>query len=278
MDNQTVGQRLRAARETAKSSLADIATQTKVPIRMLDAIERDAVDELPTGPYATGFARSFARAVGLDENAVVADIRALMAQNSIGLATPRDEYEPADANRVPPANLAWTAAGIFALLVVGYIVWRAMSGAPDAAQSAATTAPATATTAAAPTAAAGTPAAPVAPVANGAPVLIGATGQVWFSLEDATGRSRFSLTLNAGEFYTVKPDQAGLTLRTGRPQALRITVGGRPVPPIGQPDQIVSGVALDAASLSHRAAAPAPTAGAVAPIVTNGGASGAAGR
>jgi hypothetical protein len=87
-------------------------------------------------------------------------------------------------------------------------------------------------------------------VAADAPLRIAATDRVWFSLEDANGRGQFDLTLNAGEFYTVKPTQRTLFLRTGKPQALTLIAGDRRLPPVGSPDTIVSGVGLDAQTLS----------------------------
>ncbi len=58
--------------------------------------------------------------------------------------------------------------------------------------------------------------------------------------------------LNPGEFYTVKPAQRGLFLRTGRPQALRVMIGDQRVPQLGANDATVSGIGLDAQSLVQR--------------------------
>ena len=55
---QQIGDRLRAAREARGLSLAEMAERTKVNQRMLSAIERHALDEMPVGPYAAGFARA----------------------------------------------------------------------------------------------------------------------------------------------------------------------------------------------------------------------------
>jgi hypothetical protein len=101
------------------------------------------------------------------------------------------------------------------------------------------------------------PAAPAA-FADSESVRIAASGPVWFSLENAEGRSQFDLTLNQGEFYTVKPEQRGLLLRTGRPQSLRIIVGERTLPQLAPADEIVSKIGLDGASLARIAATPPP--------------------
>lgn len=259
---QDVGSRLKAAREAAGKSPADVSAITRVPSRLLDALERNAVDELPRGPYAIGFARTYARAVGLDEVEIAEAVRAMQSHSSAGVVAAMDAYEPADSSRVPPSRLAWIAGGVAVLLIIGYLVWRSMLMTPD------TMAGEETTVAAAGEAANGQPAtAPAAanavtPFADSEVVRIAASGPVWFSLENAEGRSQFDLTLNAGEFYTVKPEQRGLFLRTGRPQALRLMVGERTLPQLGGDDEIVSKVALDGASLARLAAAPPAVGGA----------------
>jgi cytoskeleton protein RodZ len=254
---QTVGQRLRAARELKGKTLADIASQTRVPVRLLDALERDAVDELPVGPYATGFTRSFAQAVGLRPEDLLDQTRALQQERNYGSSAAIDPYEPADDSRVPPRSLAIIAGVIFLALLGGYFVLRNYTTAPTVAAPAGPAAPAAdpatpvATPAAVPTA---QPA--VAPVALAADarMIVKAYENVWFSLEDERGRSQFDLTLEGGEFYTIRPNQRGLRLRTGKPQAMRIVVGDRELPQLGPPDTVVSGVSLDLPNLGRIAA------------------------
>ena len=260
-----VGERLRFAREAMGKSLADIAAQTKVPLRLLEALDRGAVDELPVGPYASGFARSYARAVGLDENEVAEEIRARSKTQNAGIVSALDHYEPADADRVPPTRLAWTAAVIAVLLIGGYILWRSLSGSPDVAVPVTQTAANGSATA---PAAAG--AAPIA-VAAGAPVIVRASAEVWFGLNDTNGRLAFERTLKAGESYVITPEQRAFTLRTGRPQSLRLVVGNRELPQLGPDDLLVKNVGLDAAALTARSNAPA-SAATPAPAETQGGA------
>lgn len=253
--NEGVGARLRAAREAAGKSLEQISADTRVSVRHLDALEREAIDELPRGPYASGFARSYAKALGLDQAGVSDAVKQLQQHSGAGLTAALDVYEPADAKRVPPKALAWTAGLIFVLLVVGYLVWRSSIMTPDFGANGGE--PVVAASEDQPVAAtpAGTPAAPTA-FAETEVVRLSASGPVWFSLENAEGRSQFDLTLQAGEFYTVKPEQRGLLLRTGRPQALRILVGERTMPQLGADDTIVSKIGLDGASLARLAASP----------------------
>lgn len=261
----TVGEKLRAAREASGKTLTDIASQTRVAERMLDALERNAVSELPPGPYATGFARNFARAVGLNENEVAAEIKALIQPVSTTSTFAFDQFEPVATNRVPSRALAWTAVLIAVMMVGAYLLWTSYLLNPAIVRAGDSPAAATAQGPAQPAVSA----APAVAVDDNAVVRIAASERVWFSLEDAQGRGQFDLTLDGGEFYTLKPQQRSMTLRTGRPQSLRIMVGEVRVPQLGADDAVVSGVALDTASLTARINAPAavtpPATGQVGP-------------
>lgn len=68
MEKEHFGQCLRRARESRDISLADVAQRTKVSRSILELLERGDLDLLPAGVYSRGFIRSFARAVGSDEN------------------------------------------------------------------------------------------------------------------------------------------------------------------------------------------------------------------
>ena len=254
----TPGEKMRAAREAAGHSQSAIAEMTRVPQRMIDALERNAFDELPAGPYAVGFTRSIARALGLNENELTGEVQALRNASSAGLSAAQQAYEPADTNRIPTRALAWTSVVIAVILLGAFLIWRgyALGGDLADADNAAGNTAAPAVVANAPaTAPAATPAAappPAPPALANAPVRIAASERAMFSLTDAAGNSQFDLTLDGGEFYTVKPEQRALFLRTGRPQSLRILLGDQRLPQLGASDALVGGVALDAASLAQR--------------------------
>lgn len=270
---ETVGGRLRAAREAQGRSIAELTAMTKVPSRTLEAIERMDLSALPSGPYATGFVRTYARALGVDAEAAVTEMRATMQSRNIGHVSVLTHYEPADPARVPPTKLVLASLGIVAVIAAAYGIWRSEILAPTptvAEAGAALGAAASGQTGAAPTAAApAIPAAPSVVISPDAPVLISASDQLYFALEDANGRSQFDLTLNAGEFYTVKRNQRDLFLRTPKPQALKLVVDGQALPSIGTADTMLSGVGLDAPSLSRIASGQwvQPAAAAQAPTV-----------
>src|SRR3546814_7687023 len=62
--------------------------------------------------------------------------------------------------------------------------------------------------------------------------------------------------LKGGESYAVPGDPEQLLLWTGKAGAIRITVGGKPVAPLGQPVQTVRDISLAPGSLLARKLCP----------------------
>ena len=82
-------------------------------------------------------------------------------------------------------------------------------------------------------------------------------------MDDANGKTENWRTLDAGETLTVPADYLDkFTLRTAKPQMLKVTIGGLDVGPIGPADTLVKNFSLKRADLSARAANSAPTASA----------------
>lgn len=62
---ETVGQYLRRHREEKRMSVEEISRATRVPTPSIERIESDRFDELPGEVFVRGFLTSYARAVGL---------------------------------------------------------------------------------------------------------------------------------------------------------------------------------------------------------------------
>ncbi|MDF0542016.1 helix-turn-helix domain-containing protein [Sphingobium sp. H39-3-25] len=253
------GDTLRRAREDQGLALQEVATRTRVPVRQLEMIERNDFAGLPGLPYAVGFARAYARAIGIDEVAIAAGVREALGGTDMQ-AGRYEAFEPADPARVPPRYLAWTALAIALILAAGFGVWRTQLFTPptDEQIAAAQQAPAVAARPAA-----GQPARP-APAEG--PVVLTALDAVWLRIYDQTGERLLEKEMAKGESYTVPADANNPMILTGRPDTLAVTVGGRPVPPLGPPERTISDMPISAAALLARAApVPAPGSEAVAP-------------
>jgi cytoskeleton protein RodZ len=246
---QSVGERLRVMREASGLDLNDVGTKTRIPLRHLEAIERGNYAALPSPTYALGFTRAYARAVGGDETALIAQLREDLGRED-PMARGDMPYELTDPARVPGRLLAWTAAALALVLAVGYWSWRSNYWGPDAIT------PVPSETPAAPPVVANTtpvpPAASVtAPPATGEVVLT-ATTPVWLRIYDSSKTKLFEKEMAVGERYVVPADAENPMILTGRPDGLKVTVGGSEVAPLGTAEKSVKDVGISASALAAR--------------------------
>jgi cytoskeletal protein RodZ len=96
-----VGAKLRKARERRGISLRQVADATKISVPVLQALERDDISYLPGGVVGRGFVRSFATAVNLDPEAIVAEFLSQFPHESVneGYRQGRRTEEPPKDDR-----------------------------------------------------------------------------------------------------------------------------------------------------------------------------------
>lgn len=264
---KTAGEKLREARLAQNLTLADVAARTRVPTRHLEAIEQSNFSVLPSPTYSVGFAKAYARAVGVDEVMIGRDVR---GQADSRPRTP--DYEPYDIagpSRLPPRGLA-TVLGIVAVLVViGFGLWfgtdwfrervtALTTAAPEATAPAETAAPADAPAATAPATPAPTP-------ATTGQVTLTATDVVWLKVYDGTGKTLFIGEMKPGDHFDVPPTADRPMINVGRPDKLTVTVDGSVIPPLGTGKHAIKDVEVSAAALRARANPAAAVPGASGP-------------
>jgi len=249
-----VGEQLRAAREARGLTLAEVAAETRIPQRHLVTIESGDFAALPARTYAIGFARTYAKAVGLHDGDVADLVRAELDAQEPRQRNRGAGFEPGDPARVPSLGLVWLVLLALVLLLAGGFFFFRTLFAPAAElpslveqQHAAE---------AARTAAERPAAQGPAPAATGGAVVFTALDQAWVRFYTPQGTLTERLMLK-GETYTVPADAVQPMLRTGRPDAFAITVGGRAVPKLAEEQTVVSDVPVTAAALLARRAAPA---------------------
>ena len=71
-DGRTPGELLREARDARRMTLEQLSTETKIPQRLLQALEGDEYHKVSGSLYIKSFLRAFAEAVGLDPGEIVA--------------------------------------------------------------------------------------------------------------------------------------------------------------------------------------------------------------
>ncbi len=242
---ERAGELLRAARMRAGLDLGDVATRTRIPLRTLEAIERSDHSDLPSPTYAIGFAKSFARAVGADPDAVAHALRDELGHQQPGSRemVDLDDFDP---QRLPSRKLAWTAALIALLILGGYAFWRGWlmrDPAPAAFE------------VASPGGEAVEPAqnamVPVQPSPTGQVVLT-AHDAVWLRVYDASDKVLFEKEMAAGERFEVPADANKPMVRTGRAELIAVTIDGKDAASLGPPDRTVKDVVVSASALIAR--------------------------
>ena len=227
----TVGQRLRAAREAKGLAIEDVAASTRIPTRHLQSLEDSDWGKLPASTYSVGFAKNYAGAVGLDRAEIAEQLRAEMGSELPAhySTAPLENFEPVDGNRAMPKGIVIGAiVGLF--VVVLLLTWlsnRELSDSDPEAE------PVAETTAVAP--------AP-APATQG-PVVITANDAAWIEVRDGSTVLKQG-ELAAGQSFEVPASATAPVLTTAKPEALRISVGTGDAPAIGPAGERVSNVSL----------------------------------
>lgn len=78
----SLGQYLRCEREGKGISIEQVASATRINVRMLHLLEEDKFDELPAKPFVRGFVTSYARFVGIDPQEILMKYRGYLDDRS----------------------------------------------------------------------------------------------------------------------------------------------------------------------------------------------------
>jgi transcriptional regulator with XRE-family HTH domain len=129
---QRFGRRLREQREHRGISLDHIANTTKIKASCLAGLERGDVSGWPAGIFQRSFVREYARAIGLDPEAVVAEFAQIFSADEAGRQLDRADSRGAElrltlaiepdpsARRIAPALVAGLleAGGLVVLALI----------------------------------------------------------------------------------------------------------------------------------------------------------------
>jgi len=256
-----VGEELARARAALGFSIADVAQQLKFAARQIEALEQGRFEQLPTGTFARGMVRAYARLLKLDPEPLVQRIaeRVATTDNAAAVVSVRRPIPITDPAR--RTNLIYTALSVAILVVIAGVVFewqRERSGAarmtfvPAAAQapSPAVEAPQSAAVATSlspvasaeplrPAAAeapaaqlAPKPAAPVAPVAPSAPgtkrIVMKFENESWVEIRNRDGKVLTS-QLNPRGTEQVVEGRPPFSLIIGNAQYVRLSYDDRPI-------------------------------------------------
>ncbi len=117
-DVAAFGEFLRDARERRGKTLQQVASETRIPRRHLDALEQGQLELLPSGMYRRAEVRAYADAVGLDRGLALAQLAQVLEAHEAA-ELPRPPTSPFEA---PSRN--WTIYLALALLTAATL-WAA---------------------------------------------------------------------------------------------------------------------------------------------------------
>ena len=121
-----LGITMRERREKRGKELVEVSDLLCIRRVYLEAIEQGRLDELPDGPYAVGFVRSYAKYLRMSEDKAVK-----MYKDYVGMIEqPADLHFPVPSQEGGLPSRVMAVAGL-ALLVGVYAVWTNIQGAPD---------------------------------------------------------------------------------------------------------------------------------------------------
>lgn len=122
------GGNLRQARERRGISLRQIATNTKISVAVLEALERNDTSKLPGAIFSRGFVRSYAIEVGLDPEVTV---RKFLEQfdgesspSGANQASLTEQEHSADTRQRARTVLWLAAAGVVVIGIILYFTLR----------------------------------------------------------------------------------------------------------------------------------------------------------
>lgn len=133
------GEELRRERESRGIALEEITEATKISSRHLVALEHEQFRQLPGGVINKGIVRSYARVVGLDEDAWVSNYLSAYQQSgavsdddiswfafaeNVGKARIAERDRPAERLRWAGVFVLLTVLGVVAYFVYGYVHQR----------------------------------------------------------------------------------------------------------------------------------------------------------
>src|SRR3989442_9406114 len=94
----SIGERLRRQRLQNRISLEAVSLETKIGVRLLDAIEAEQFEKLPGGVFRRSFVLQYARALGVDPDEIVGELQQLSQFDEVP-ATPAPHIHAAAEDR-----------------------------------------------------------------------------------------------------------------------------------------------------------------------------------
>ena len=129
---ESIGDRLRSVRESKKLTIRDVAKDTNIAPRYIEALENEEFERFPGETYITGFLRSYAEYLKMDADDLIQSYKGYKIGESV---TPLEELTKPTGNEISftvknivsgNKNLAYGVIGVVVLVAV-IAVWSYIS-------------------------------------------------------------------------------------------------------------------------------------------------------
>ena len=235
LENLTLGNEIRAARERAGYTVAKIAEITRIRAAVISDIEADDFSTCGGNAYARGHIRTLAKVIKLDGDSLIAKFAQVTGDFDRPMIDLLEENNVIKPRAVRPQisykNLASVAAGVVALLIAVPAVIslfpsdKTSSVAPSSQGAGPSTTDKNSTV--------------VATKTSGVSLVVtGISGKSWMGIQDASGAQVFSGSIKAGESKSFSDDQL-LQVTIGNAAAVSLNVNGEEIGTPGAVGEVV---------------------------------------
>lgn len=206
-------------------SLGEISDTTKISLRTLEALEANEFEKLPGGIFTRSFIRAYAKYIGLDEEAVMAEFQLVAPAPDQTDLHRMNQQRPPRPQQGSRGRLIGLLIALL-LLILGFGVYRYAYHFPRLLPSPRAASPAPSPTTAPP------PSSPVPAGAEGQLVLqVAATERSWVAVE-SDGQPISQRIMEANEIQTFRA-KSSFDIITGNGEGIILTLNGRTLDPLG---------------------------------------------
>jgi len=124
---ESLGEKLRKARENLGLSYEDVYRDTNISIRYLEALEKEEFSQFPGEPYLLGFLRNYGEYLGLNAQELLSQYRSMKLQEQ---PVPIEQLlkDPEPSSRLPLFGIGLL---VLALIVGGGLAWFLLTKRPS---------------------------------------------------------------------------------------------------------------------------------------------------
>ena len=124
MAKGSFGGLLKRERETREISLNELTVATRVPLKFLEAFEKEAWEKLPGGVFNRGFIRAIARFLGLSEEHLLAEYDLAYGEHKIATPPPPDNPIPSPSKWLVALGALLILLAVAGVVAGGVFGWR----------------------------------------------------------------------------------------------------------------------------------------------------------